>query len=129
MAWVTWGGFPPPTTRLLLCNDGGLWFTTIPVSSSWSSMNGGKLSISQIHKGSGHPQPNHALALAGTQDNGNAANQGNLVWNFFQDGDGADSAINSANPDTSWAVSWETLGNLNIYRTTDAGKTPPQLIV
>lgn len=119
MAWVSQGfGF----YRMLLGNDGGIWESSTPVTSSWTDLNTSGLSISQMYKGSVHPKANNALALAGTQDNGTAANLGTLGWKHVLTGDGADNAISSSNPDMNWAASWETFeGFLNIYRSQDAG--------
>ena len=121
MAWAPQGfGF----YRMLLGNDGGVWFSSQPVSSSWNDMNSSGLSISQMYKGSVHPHANFPLALAGTQDNGSAANSGTLDWHQFLGGDGCDNAICVTNPDNYWAASWETFGfSINIYRTQDGGKS------
>jgi hypothetical protein len=121
MAWVPWVSGLTPTPRILLGNDGGVWFSSPPVSANWSSMNGGGLAISQMYKGSVHPQPNNAMALAGLQDNGTVRNEGKLAWPRIQDADGSDNAIAATNPDKYWATSWESLPYPNIYRTQDAG--------
>jgi hypothetical protein len=125
MAWIPWSS---SNSRMLLGNDGGIWYGSAPVSSTWASLNRGGLSIAQIYKGSVHPKPNNALLLAGTQDNGTAAYGGSLAWQHILTGDGGDSAISLAKPDTDWAASWETYGtDVNIYRTQDAGTNMDQV--
>jgi hypothetical protein len=118
-AWISQGD---GSYKMLLGNDGGVWLSSDPTSIAWSDYNTSGLSISQMYKGSVHPKPNNALALAGTQDNGTAAAGSALVWNNFLSGDGGDNAISASNPDMDWAASWETFeGAVNIYRTQDAG--------
>ncbi|PWU21326.1 MAG: hypothetical protein C5B50_01990 [Verrucomicrobia bacterium] len=119
LTWVPWPGIVD--ARLAVGNDGGVWFRDNNFFDAWFDLNNPSLAISQIYKGSVHPKPNYALTLAGTQDNGTAANAGGLTWKQVFDGDGADNAIASSNPDSWWAVCMEAFCGPAIYRTTDAG--------
>ena len=124
MAWVPQGF---NLYDLLLGNDGGIWLSPNPGSTTWYSLNGGGLSISQMYKGAVHPRTSVALALAETQDNGTAAYTGSMTWSNFLGGDGCDTAISASNPDTDWAASWETYPSddgtyIHIYRTQNAGQ-------
>ncbi len=123
MVWVP-NGFDFTSYRMLLGNDGGVWLSTAyPVTASWNDLNA-NLALAQIYKGAVSPSSSSALALAGTQDNGTAANTGGtLAWPAVFGGDGCDVAISSSDPSQSWAYSWETLGgDVHILRTLNGGK-------
>jgi len=107
MAWVG--------NRLIVGNDGGVWSTT-DGGNTWADHNT-NLSITQFFDGSVHPT-NPDFALAGSQDNGTEKWTGTDAWQWIVQGDGADNAISSSNPDTHWAVSFQNLG---IRRTTNGG--------
>jgi hypothetical protein len=102
--------------RLLVGNDGGVWSTT-DGGNTWSDHNT-NLSTHEIYGGSLHPS-NPDLALIGSQDNGTSRWNGS-TWTWFFGGDGSDSAISSAKPDSDWAL---TAQNLEISRTKDGGST------
>lgn len=111
LAWVG--------NRLIVGNDGGVWSTT-DGGSTWTNHNS-ELSITQFYLGSMHPtDPN--FVIGGSQDNGTTKWSGTLGWDLVLTGDGASSAISTANPNTHWALSAQ---RLLIFRTTDAGFTRP----
>ncbi|TAJ94810.1 hypothetical protein EPO44_13800 [bacterium] len=109
---MAWAG-----NRLIVGNDGGVWSTT-DGGSIWTNHNT-NLSITQFYEGSIHPtDPN--FALGGSQDNGTEKWTGADAWQWIFGGDGADNAISSSNPDTHWAISFQSLG---VRRTTNGGLT------
>jgi hypothetical protein len=118
MAWVPWSG---GSWRLLLGNDGGAWLSSsYPPDGNWSDLNK-TLSLTQIYKGAVAPLSNEAAVLAGTQDNGTVASTGTLAWNGLMGGDGGDCAVAASDPANYWALSFETYGGINLFRTVDAG--------
>jgi photosystem II stability/assembly factor-like uncharacterized protein len=109
---MAWAG-----DRLIVANDGGL-FSSTDQGLTWTSHNMG-LSITQFYFGSIHPN-NADFAIGGSQDNGTEKWTGSQSWEWIFTGDGSQSAISSAKPDTDWAISQE---RLEIFRTTDGGAT------
>jgi len=128
LAWAPAGG---GTWRLVLGNDGGAWASTVPVSTNWTCLNT-NLAITQFWKGS-ESAGSGVFLLGGTQDNGTVNYSGELAWNTVFGGDGCDCAISSANPETDWALSFQTtfddFGNpqtVEIFRTEGPGTNQPQ---
>jgi hypothetical protein len=103
MAWVS-GTVPP---KMLLGNDGGLYFSDAGVTGNWSSLNDG-LRITQFYKGAVDPSGLHVLALGGAQDEFTSLYNGALDWPAVDSGDGGDCAISATDPLNAWATSADT---------------------
>ncbi|MBX7211664.1 MAG: hypothetical protein K1X78_25375 [Verrucomicrobiaceae bacterium] len=111
MAWTS------GNSRLIIGNDGGIWYTDDGMS-SWSNCNT-NLNITQFYYGSSDPS-NKAIAMAGAQDNGSSRHTGFLNWQWIGYGDGGESIISPTSPATHWGI---TRQNLTITRTLD-GSAP-----
>jgi hypothetical protein len=125
MAWVPGIG---GQYRMLLGNDGGVWFSDLGVLGYWQGLNA-SLATLQVYKGAVDPTGDSALALAGLQDNFTEMNVGTLAWSYALGGDGADCAISAAKSATDWAMSIASDYNsethnpeVEIFRTLDGGK-------
>jgi len=101
---------------LWAANDGGI-FTSTNNGSSWTSRNAG-LGLNQFYAGASLHPTNPAIAMGGLQDNGTVRTTGTQTWSFLFGGDGAYTAIDFQNPDTTWYVSYQ---GLNISKTTNGG--------
>lgn len=101
-------------TRLYDGNDGGVWSTDTPASSTvtWKNLNA-SLAITQFYPGlSMHPtDPN--VSLGGTQDNGTQLYQGNIRWIQVIGGDGGYTAID---PSVT-AVAYGSFIDITLFRT------------
>jgi hypothetical protein len=96
---MAWAG-----SRLVAGNDGGVWSST-DGGVTWSNHNA-DLALTQYYHGSLHPT-DPELTIAGSQDNGTHLWTGADEWAHILGGDGADNAISTADPDLSWAASFQ----------------------
>ena len=103
--------------RLIVGNDGGV-YSSLDLGGSWFVHNS-SLTITQFYLGSLHPSGSE-FAIGGGQDNGTEAWSGANRWDLLVGGDGAASVISPSTPDQHWAVSSQ---RLNIFRTTNGGRT------
>ena len=115
MAWLPYG-FDFYTYRMLLGNDGGVWFSSdYPVSGNWIDVNNG-ICTAQMYRGAVDPNPGSSLSLAGLQDNGTVRCTGASSWPEFFGGDGCDCAIANGGSSINWAFSYQTGLSVNIFR-------------
>lgn len=105
-------------SRLIVGNDGGV-FSTTTGGATFNNHNS-NLALTQFYYGSVHPGGGD-LALAGTQDNGTPKWTGSSGWSIVYLGDGAETAISTANPNTHWAFSYV---NLRMHRTLTGSSFP-----
>ncbi len=97
-------------------NDGGV-FKTSDGGSSWQNLNT-NLQITQFYPGTSLHPSNSNKMLGGTQDNGTVAYSGSNAWDQVFGGDGAWTAYDLTNPDTTFYVSYIYL---QIFKTTNGG--------
>ncbi|RME46978.1 MAG: hypothetical protein D6795_14725, partial [Deltaproteobacteria bacterium] len=108
---MAWAG-----NRLLVGNDGGIWSST-DGGATWEDHNT-NLAITQFYEGAIHPE-DPFFAVGGAQDNGSMRWNGPPTgWRWVLGGDGADNVFSRSNPDTDWALSFQSLA---IRRTRNAG--------
>jgi photosystem II stability/assembly factor-like uncharacterized protein len=115
--------------RLIVGNDGGLYSISLAAARTinsgchqWANHNT-NLSLTQFYYGSVHPDdPN--VVMGGSQDNGTERRIVNNSWEREYGGDGMDNVFSSSNPDTDWAISFQSTGAVqNILKTINAGVT------
>jgi hypothetical protein len=111
--------------KLVVGNDGGMYSIDLSVArtissgcNQWTNHNT-NLSITQFYYGSVHPSdPN--VVMGGSQDNGTEKRTSSGIWERLLGGDGMDNAISATNPDTAFALSFQSTGSFqNIYKTVD----------
>jgi len=115
-------------TSVFVGNDGGIWSSALPTSSSpvsWTNLNQ-TLQLSQFYAGMSFDPATANFSLGGTQDNGTqeydpGSNPGNAqLWTEQAVcGDGGYTAIDPANPMTVYAACQK----INVNKSTDRGAT------
>ena len=103
---------------LYVGNDGGVWSTSNPNTSSlsWSNLNGG-LSTTQFYPNIGLHPTSTTTVFGGTQDNGMAAGSGTLTWSEVNCGDGSSAAIDYNHTSTVYI----NCSRVNIQKSTTGG--------
>ena len=84
---------------LYIGNDGGIWSTTTPTSTStsWTNLNN-TLNTAMFYPGISIDPYTPNITYGGTQDNGTLQYQGGSAWNAVFCGDGGFTAIDFSNP-------------------------------
>ncbi len=111
--------FTPDGTILYVGNDGGMWSTNTPTSTSitWNNLNTG-LATEQFYPGLSVALNNVNIGFGGTQDNGTEQYAGSTTWNVVNCGDGGATLIDdTTNPVTVYSNCIEA----TIYKSTDGG--------
>ena len=103
---------------LYVGDDGGVWRSTNPTSSSinWTSLNA-TLATTQFYPGHSIDPTNVKRGFGGTQDNSTENYVGSLTWNSVTCGDGGFTAIDYTSPSTVYA----TCQQGNIQKSTSGG--------
>src|SRR5579859_6705821 len=79
-------------------NDGGIFYSSDPVTSTYTDLNSPALAISEFTGGDlGASFDTTKIALGGTQDNGTDLYAGNEMWNEVSGGDGGFAQIDQRN--------------------------------
>lgn len=105
--------------RLILGNDGGVWYSDNRAA-SWVNCNNG-LSITQFYDGAIHPWDGN-FAISGAQDNGTSIFTGTINWKWLDGGDGCAAAISPQFPDTHWILSSQYLSMLKVHDGGEGGR-------
>jgi hypothetical protein len=113
------------TGHLYCGNDGGVSKTTNG-GTGWIDLSDG-LGISQFYKIS-TPKNNGNIIIGGTQDNGTMLSNGSS-WDFVQPGDGMMAVIDQLEPNYVYASFYGNDGVINFTRSTDGGKSFPNVII
>lgn len=120
--------------RLIVGSDGGMYSISLAAARTisngchqWANHNT-NLSITQFYFGSVHPNDPNVI-MGGSQDNGTERRISTNIWERIFGGDGMDNAFSTNNPDTDWAISFQSTGAFqNIFKTTNGSTFVPARI-
>ncbi|HEV2423429.1 MAG TPA: hypothetical protein VGZ29_01230 [Terriglobia bacterium] len=96
--------FTASGSTLFVGNDGGVWSTSSPSSSSvsWTNLNAG-LALTQFYPGISIAPNDPNLGYGGTQDNGVQEYSGSVTWNYNWCGDAGYTALDYSVTSTVYA--------------------------